>query len=477
MARPNNVVMDTKNYYGGGYNASNGYNNKLFYYDAASIKAATSERIFGQLASTRTMPQGSGREYRVKVDHYSYERMPWAVNTTGPVDATTLAFSEEFKKKGYVSARSLSSVEQSLLGNLTTYPKFAGKNSTAWYDKNDANISLKVTDNTGITSEGFDLNGTTSTANADIGKRLFEGQGPSNKVTLVSTTINTFIHRFGEMIDYTEDVLLFSEDNMQLKYHKDLGERQRDIVEDLDQLTLLATPNVMFSGTATSLATMGTGIGTGAVDATTGLNAVEESFKVNYKLLQAAVKRLSRYKVPKKTSMVTGSLKVDTKTIPACYVAICGDDVKVDIQNLVRTNGKLQDFAFVGVEQYAAGDKAVFDGEFGKVGEVRFICSQKMLVARNAGALVDENYVGSLSYTGAVKTGKFDVFPILFVGGDSFANIKLQGKGVAEFFSQPPTSTKSDPYAMKGYFAYKLWYGSIILRPERVLRLNVLASA
>lgn len=475
MARPNTVAMDTLNYYDRGSNASNGYNNKLFYYDAAAIKAATSQRIFGQLSSTRTMPQGSGKEYRVKVQHYSYERMPWAV-ASEPTDAASLAFSADFKEKGYVSARALGSVESAIWGDTTSYPKFNGEDNNTTYGDN---VSTKITNDTGITGEGYGLDGTTAAAgNSLYGKRLFEGQGPANKVTVVDTTINTFIHRFGEMIDYTEDVVLFSEDNMQLRYHKELGMRQRDIVEDLDQLTLLSTPNVMFSGTATSLTTMGTGIGKGEVDSTTGLNAVEESFKVNYKLLQAAVKRLSRYRVPKKTSMVTGSLKVDTKTIPACYVAICGDDVKVDIQNLVRTNGKLQDFAFVGVEQYASGDKAVFDGEFGKVGEVRFICAEKMLVAKGAGATTDATYAGTLSYSGgAAGTGKFDVFPILFVGGDSFANIKLQGKGVAEFFSQAPKATEVDPYAMKGFFSYKFWYGSIILRPERVLRLNVLASA
>ena len=466
MARVNPVAMDTQNYYGSGYNASNGYNNRLFYYDTAAIKAATSERIFGQFASTRTMPQGHGKEYRVKVEHYSYERMPWAVNTTGPVDAASLKFVEDFKTKGYISARNLTSVEAAIYGDLNTYPSPTSNPNVdkTWVTGDADNVSNHLSDVAALTSEGKLLDGSDASGNTGVGKRLFEGQGPSNKVTVVNTTLNSFIHRFGEMIDYTEDVLLFSEDNMQLRYHVELGRRQRDIVEDLDQLSLLSTPNVMFSGDATSISDMGNGI--------TDTNA--EKWKVNYKLLQKVVKTLSRYRVPKKTNMVTGSLKTDTKTIPPCYVAICGDDVKIDIQNLVRTGGaNLEDFAFVGVEQYADADKSTFAGEFGKVGEVRFVCSEKMMVARGAGAAEQT----LTNYSFQATNSKYDVFPILFVGGDSFANIKLQGKGVAEFFSHAPKATEQDPYAMKGFFSYKFWYGSIILRPERVLRLNVLASA
>lgn len=472
MATPNGSAYGTLNNYNSGFNADNGYNNKLFHLDRLGIEFATNKKVFSQFASTRYMPTNTGREYRVRVYHYSYERMPWAVQT-GPMDAATIAFNAEFQKKGYISSRDLSAVTSSIFGDLTTYPGFTGSTSTDnWWNKTDANVSTKIAQDGGVTAEGKLIDQTTdSTALTGVGKRIFEGQTSGNRVTIKDTTINTFINQFGEMLEYTEDVELFSDENMVARYRREMGLRANDIDEDLNQITMLQTPNKMFSGTATSLATMGTGIGKGEPDATTGENAVEESFKINYKLLQKVVQRLGQYKVPKVTQMVTGSVKVDTKTVPPCYVAIVGDQVKTDIMNVTRGKTYEKDFAFVGVEQYANAG-STFDGEFGKIGEVRFIHAPNMLVEAGKGADVDAAYVGSLSSTNS----KFDVFPILFVGEDSFAKIMLQGNNIT-FASEAPKPRFGDPYGKRGFFSYKFWYGSIILRPERLLRLNVLASA
>lgn len=470
MARPNNVAMNTLNYYGNGKNSSNGYNNYTFFLDKNAIKQVTQNHIFGQFASVKNMPLHTGKEWRCKVEHYSYERMPWAFKGDGPIDAKTLELSEEFKKKGYVSNRALADVSANLYGDTTTYGRTWEDNTTG-----GNNASTLVDGTSGVTSEGYLIDGTTKGDNTTkLGKRLMEGQGPSNHVTLVDSTINAFIHQFGEMIDYTEDVELFSEMDFQVRAYEDLGKRAKDIIEDLHQLTLLSTTNTMFSGAATSLATMGDGIAAGTPDAVTGLNAVEESYKINYKLIQSVAKRLQKYRVPPAKTMITGVLQVDTRTIPECYVAICGPDVKYDLMETIRSTGKSDEFAFVGVEQYAKGG-TILNGEFGKVGNIRFVCYDKMLVEQGVGAAVDGGYVGNLSQT----NNKFDVHPILIIGGDSFATIKLQGKGTFEFESMSPKQALSleNPYANKGFFSYKFWYGAVILRPERVLRLNVLASA
>ena len=473
MATVNGVAYGTLNNYNSGFNADNGYNNKLFHLDRLGIEYATNKKVFSQFASTRYMPTHSGREYRVKVYHYSYERMPWAVQT-GPMDAATIAFNAEFQKKGYISSRDLSAVGSSIFGDTTSYPLFSGSTDTTnWWNQTNKNVDTLIAEDGGVTAEGKLIDQTTdSDALKGVGKRIFEGQTHGNRVTIKDTTINAFINQFGEMLEYTEDVELFNDDNIVARYRRDMGMRANDIDEDLNQYTMLQTPNKMFSGTATSLETMGTGIGAGTPDATTGENAVEESFKINYKLLQKVVQRLGQYKVPKVTQMVTGSVKIDTKTVPPCYVAIVGDQVKTDILNVTRGKTYEKNFAFDGVEKYASAGTA-FDGEFGRIGEVRFIHAPNMLVEAGKGAEVDENYVGSLSRS---TNGKFDVFPILFIGEDSFAKIMLQGKNIT-FASEAPKPRFGDPYGKRGFFSYKFWYGSIILRPERLLRLNVLATA
>lgn len=472
MATVNAAAYGSLNNYNSGFNADNGYNNNLFYLDKLGIESATTKKVFSQFASTRYMPTHTGREYRAKVYHYSYERMPW-LPQTGPVDSTTIAFNAEFEKKGYVSLRNLSSVTASIFGDVSTFPLFTGsQDTTNWWNQTANNVDGHIADDGGVTGEGKLIDQTTdSDALTGVGKRIFEGQTHGNRVTLKHTTINTFINQFGEMLEYTEDVELFSDESMIARYRQDMGRRANDIDEDLNQITMLQTPNKMFSGTATSLSTMGTGIAAGTPDPTTGENAMEESYKVNYKLLQKVVERLGMYKVPKVTQMVTGSVKIDTKTIPPCYVAICGDKVKTDIMNITRGKTYEKNFAFDSVEKYASAGNTL-DGEFGRVGEVRFVYAPNMLVETGAGDSVAAGYVGSLSNTG----GKFDVFPILFVGEDSFAKIMLQGKNIS-FASVSPEARFGDPYGKRGFFSYKFWYGSIILRPERLLRLNVLASA
>lgn len=466
MANPTQVVDQFNtgflNGYGTGLDSSNGINNKVFYYDAAGIKAATFKPVFGQFASTRNMPLKSGKEYRVKVFHYSYARNPYddaSMETIGGIKQ----FDADFAKYGYITNRSLNDVSGNLWGND---PRLGTKSVV----DTDSNLTRSLTN-----YDGTDLNPTLSNQTwTDNGRRLLEGEGRTNFFTLKATTLSTTFEKFGEMIEFTEDVTLFSEDNWQVLYREDLGKRARDIREDLIQIDMLGTTNVFFSGTATSVATMGTGIGAGTPDQVTGKNAVEESYKINYELLQKVVQRLQRYGAKKKTRMVTGSVNIDTKVVPECYYAICGDAVKLDLENSTRGSTYEKSYCFTPVEQYAAAAKgSLAEGEFGRMGDVRFILADRMLVEAGAGATVDGGYVGTLSNS----NGKFDVYPVLFPCEDSFSVISLSGKDGIQFFSHSPSSDLQDPYAERAYFAYKFWYGSIITRPEHLLRLNVLASA
>lgn len=466
MANPTQVVDQFNTGYlqgyGTGIDSTNGINNKHFFYDAAGIKAASIKPIFRQFASIRNMPQKSGKEYRVKVFHSSYQRNPYddaSMETIGGIKV----FNDDFAKYGYITNRSLSEVSGDLWGKDPRLAVVSSKDP-------DSTLTREYTN-----YDGTALNPTLSNQQwNDNGRRLLEGEGRTNFFTMKATTLSTTLEKFGEMIEFTEDLTLFSEDNWQLHFHEELGERSGYLYEDLIQIDMLGTPNVFFSGSATSLATMGNGIGAGTPDTVTGKNEVEESFKINYELIQKVVQRLVRYGAKKKTRMITGSINIDTKVVPECYYAICGDAVKYDLEQCVRGTTYEKSYCFTPVEQYAAAAKGqLAEGEFGRMGDVRFILADKMLVEAGAGAAVDAGYVGSLSNT----NGKFDVFPVLFPCEDSFSVISLSGKDGVKFFSHAPSSDLQDPYAERAYFAYKFWYGSIITRPEHLLRLNVLASA
>ena len=89
---------------------------------------------------------------------------------------------------------------------------------------------------------------------------LAEGAGAVNKRTLQKVTVETSISRYGEMIDYTDEVDLFSEDLIQTRYREELGQLANSRHEDLIMMDMLGTATVMYAGAATSMATVGTGV-------------------------------------------------------------------------------------------------------------------------------------------------------------------------------------------------------------------------
>lgn len=299
--------------------------------------------------------------------------------------------------------------------------------------------------------------------------KLPEGSGARNQVTFQKVTMETTCASYGEMIEYTDEVELFSEDVMQTRYREELGALANVRNEDLIQLDMLGTGNVLYSGLATNLATMGNGITAGGT--------LDDQYRISYDLLRRAVKKLVRNRAEKNTEIVTGSNKIDTRTINRAYYAIIGPEVKFDLENTTRGKNNTEEFAYIPAYKYADASNLA-EGEVGAMHEVRFIESETAVVYRGKGATVPAGYTGTLSYTGAAGTGKFDVFPILFPTKGAFATVGLKGQDKITFRSQDPKQTElSNPYGTKGFFSYRFWYAGIILQEEKLLKTLVLASA
>ena len=293
---------------------------------------------------------------------------------------------------------------------------------------------------------------------------LAEGAGRVNVRTLQKVTYETTLARYGEMIDYTDEVELFSEDYIQVKYREELGELANSRVEDLIQLDMLATPTVMFSGTATSKSTVG---GDAVADGST-----DDVCKVSYDLIRKGVRKLVRNRAKKNTSIVTGSTKIGTTPVAKAFYAIIGADVKADLETLTRGTGYEKEYVYVPVEKYAAAANLA-EGEVGKMHEVRFIESEAQVVYRGKGADVPTGYTGSLQNDGT----KFDVFPILFPTEGSFATVGLKGKGKIKFNAKSPADVDNvNVYGNQGFFSYNFWYAGIILQPEKLLAIYACAS-
>ena len=291
---------------------------------------------------------------------------------------------------------------------------------------------------------------------------LAEGAGAVNKRSLQKITVETSFARYGEMIDYTDEVDLFSEDYIQVKYREELGELANSRMEDLIQLDMLGTGTVLYSGTATSKATIGDSIATdGSEDA---------DWLVSFDLIRKAVRKLVRNRAKKNTTIVTGSTKIDTKTIASSYYAIIDADVKTDLENITRGTSYEKHFAYVPFHKYGDAAKAA-EGEVGSMYEVRFIESESAVVYAGKGATVPAGYVGSLAYTGTIGVdAKFDVHAILFPTENAFATVGLKGQGKIKFNAQDPSKVELiNPYGTQGFFSYNFWYAGIILEEEKLL--------
>ena len=118
---------------------------------------------------------------------------------------------------------------------------------------------------------------------------------------------------------------------MQVRYREELGALANSRYEDLVQLDMLATTTKMYSGVATSMATLGASIATNGSD--------DDDWKVSYDGIRKAVRKLVRNRAKKNTSIVTGPVKIDTKTIAPAYYAIIVADVKAELEALVRGTG------------------------------------------------------------------------------------------------------------------------------------------
>jgi N4-gp56 family major capsid protein len=405
--------MPTNVYGNGTTTATAGANTITHYYDRAGIKAANAVNVFQQFADRKYMPQKYGKTYKISKFLHIYDRErtnSWATS------------SSDFKTKGYLTKRDLDAYNTELANNVL----------------------------------------------------LSEGAQDVNKRSIKKVTFETSLARYGEMIDYTDEVELFSEDYIQVRYREELGALANQRFEDLIQRDMLSTTNRMYAGAASSQGDLGAG---NNVD-----GDHDDDWKVSYNLIRKASKLLFRNRAKKVTDVVTGSTKIDTKTVNSAYYTICGPEVKYDLETITRGDSLAGEFAFVPAFKYASASNLA-EGEFGQMHDVRFILAESMFAELGKGAEVPDNYAGSLSYTGTNtgadgERGHFDVFPILFPTKGSFATVGLKGKGKIKFGSKSPSELElKNPYGTQGFFSYNFWYAGIILDDATLLKIDVLASA
>ena len=346
------------------------------------------------------------------------------------------------------------------LADVTSMPKNMGKKIKRYHYLpllDAANINDQGIDAAGATIANGNLYGSSKDIGTISGKLpvLSENGGRVNRVGFKRKEIEGTIEKFGFFDEYTQEALDFDTDADLLQHvNREMLAGANEITEDALQIDLInAAGIVKYAGNATSNATVG------ADDL------------VSYRDLMHLAIDLDNNRTPKHTTAITGTRMVDTRTIPACRVAYIGSE-------LLPTFKAMKDLhnnpAFIPVEKYAAGG-ATLNGEVGSVDNFRLVVVPEMMKWAGAGA---DASADSANY----ETGnKFDVFPILVIGNESFTTIGFQTDGKTVKFKithKKPgdeTADRTDPYGETGFMSIKWYYGFMALRPERIALIKTVA--
>ena len=181
---------------------------------------------------------------------------------------------------------------------------------------------------------------------------------------------------------------------------------------------------------------------------------------------------LDNNRTPKHTKIIKGSRMVDTQVVDSARVLYIGSELRPTVAKMADPFGNK---AFIPVQHYAHSN-TVMNGEIGTLDQFRIVVVPEMLHWAGKGAAVSSN-AGYRS-----TNDKYDVFPMLCVGSESFTTIGFYdgGKGSKfRIFHKAPGKEMADltnPYGEVGFMSIKWWYGTLILRPERLGLVKTVAT-
>lgn len=351
------------------------------------------------------------------------------------------------------------------LADVVTMPKNYGKKIKKFH-------YLPLLDDRNMNDQGLDAagaiydNGNLYGSSKDIGTItsklpvLSETGGRVNRVGFTRIVVEGSLEKMGFFSEYTQESLDFDSD-AELYQHmsREMILGADEINEDALQVDLLNSAGVIRYGGVATAATEITGEGANVS-------------VVTYKTLQRLAITLTDNRTPKQTKIIKGSRMIDTATISDGFVMYIGSEVQPIIEDMQDTFGNQ---AFVPVRKYAdAGN--VLNGEIGAVGNFRIVVVPEMQHWAGAGASAT---VANDGYR--TTSDKYDVFPMLVVGAESFTTIGFQTSGSNVKFkiiTKMPgeaTADRTDPYGEKGFASIKWYYGFMPLRTERLAVIKTVA--
>ena len=266
---------------------------------------------------------------------------------------------------------------------------------------------------------------------------LVEGVTPAPN-QLQYEDVTTMVNQYGGWVSFNDVIVDTHEDPNLQKISMGLGEQAASTKEALIWEELIGGTAVLYSGAATSRATV-----TDVVQAA-DLVAAQRFLKAN------RAKHITR--------VLKASQLIATEPVAPAFVAFGHSNLEPDLRDLPE---------FVVREKYS-NMQLLSEYEIGKFQDIRFILSPQLTPFWGAGG----SPTGVLSRDGVAA----DVYPIVIVGQDAFGVVPLRGMDSATITIQNPKATYEDPLAQRGFASWKMWYVAVRLNEEWMMRVEVAAS-
>jgi N4-gp56 family major capsid protein len=308
---------------------------------------------------------------------------------------------------------------------------------------------------------------------------LSEHGGRVNRVGFKRIELEGSIEKLGFFDEYTQESLDFDSDSeLEMHINREMVMGANEITEDMLQIDLLQHAGILrFGGSATATVEL-----SGDDDDNTILPTL-----VTYDDLCKLNITLDENRTPKNTKIIKGSRMIDTKTLDACRIMYIGSELECTLKKMEDHFGNQ---AFIPVQQYAdAGN--LLRGEIGAIDQFRIVVVPEMMHWEAAGAIegasaTNGGYrVGVARETvGPITAGevRYNVYPMLVVGSESFTTIGFQTDGKTVKFTitnKKPgkeIARPEDPYGEVGFMSIKWYYGFMIQRPERIALVKTVAE-
>lgn len=268
---------------------------------------------------------------------------------------------------------------------------------------------------------------------------LVEGVTPAPNM-LQYEDVTTVVSQYGAWTTFTDVILDTHEDPNLQKISMGLGEQAGAVKEQLIWAEVNGGTNVIYSGAATSRATV--------------------EAPISEDELIAAQRFLKASRAKPLTKMLKASTNIATEPVAPGYIAVGHSNLEPDFRALPN---------FVVREKYSQVN-LISDWELGKFQDIRVILTPDLGPFYGAGS---GTTTGVLSRDG----DNVDVYPIVVFGADAFGVVPLRGMDSVSVVVKNPTHTFEDPLAQRGFASWKMWYVAVRLNEEWMVRIEAAASA